>query len=71
MLLDLLFHHLKEVKEVKKVQPQPSVSGSGKLHIAELYKQKPIKQNKLKHIKQDDEDILALLGFMISNKLIT
>jgi hypothetical protein len=59
------------VTEVPKKVVTSSSGGSGKLHIAELYKQKPIKQNKLKHIKQDDEDILALLGFMISNKLIT
>jgi hypothetical protein len=67
MLLDLLFHHL---KKDKKVQPQPSVSGS-KLHIAELFKEEIVKEDKFKYIKQDDEDILALLGFMVSNRLIT
>jgi hypothetical protein len=66
MLLDLLFHHL---KEVKKEQP-PVSNGGSKLHIAELFKEEIAVKEEFKYIKQDDEDILALLGFMISNKLI-
>ena len=49
-------------KQIKKPK-QP------KLHLVELYKQQ--EEIKVKQQVQQDDDLLALLGFMISGRVIT
>jgi hypothetical protein len=54
--------------------PVISVSGgndTSKVHLAELYAKKSSKNTKSKiELMQEDNDLIALLGFMISNKVI-
>ncbi len=62
-----------EVEEDPDKYPNPlkkSVSGNNtsKVHIAELYKEKEVtKDNRL---LQQDNDLIAILGFMVSSGVI-
>ena len=49
----------------KKTVTKPKTT---KLHIAELYKQLELKN--VTRLIQDDEELLTLLGFMISNRVL-
>ncbi len=68
---------LAEVEEEPSRYRSPVISVSGgndtsKVHLAELYAKKHPKntESKIKILEQN-EDLIALLGFMISNKVIT
>jgi hypothetical protein len=74
MLLDLYFHHQNRTKVLVIPLSQPGGGSkkisTTKLHLVELYKQQEEIKVKRQYNQQDD-DLLALLGFMISGKVIT
>jgi len=61
-----------EVEEDPDKYPTPkkSVTGndSSKVHIAQLYK--PIQETKNTKLLQQDNDLIAILGFMVSSGVI-
>ena len=74
MLLDLYFHHQNRIKVPVIPPSQPGGESkkisTTKLHLVELYKQQEEIKVKRQYNQQDD-DFLALLGFMISGRVIT
>jgi hypothetical protein len=69
---------LSEVEEEPSRYRSPVTSVSGgsdtsKVHLAELYAKKQLVENKEKKIKliKQNNDLISLIAFMVSNKLIT